>query len=81
MARFDLTGKIALVAGASRGIGEAVAHGLAEHGATVICASRKLEPCEAVAADIRAKGGKADAMVLHLGEIDTHDAALAERSA
>jgi len=78
MARFDLTGKIALVAGASRGIGEAIAHGLAEHGATVICTSRKLEPCEKVAADIRAKGGKADAMVLHLGEIDTHDAVLAE---
>ena len=78
MARFDLTGKIALVAGASRGIGEAIAHGLAEHGATVICTSRKLEACEKVADDIRAKGGKADAMVLHLGEVDTHDAVLAE---
>ena len=78
MARFDLTGKIALVAGASRGIGEAIAHGLAEHGATVICTSRKLEACEKVADDIRAKGGKADAMMLHLGEVDTHDAVLAE---
>ena len=78
MARFDLTGKIALVAGASRGIGEAIAHGLAEHGATVICTSRKLEACEKVADDIRAKGGKADAMTLHLGEVDTHDAVLAE---
>lgn len=78
MARFDLTGKVALVAGASRGIGEAVAHGLAEHGASVICTSRKLEPCEKVAADIRAKGGTADAMVLHLGEIDSHQAVLDE---
>ena len=78
MARFDLTGKIALVAGASRGIGEAIAHGLAEHGATVICTSRKLEACEKVADDIRAKGGKADAMTLHLGEVDSHDDVLAE---
>jgi len=78
MARFDLTGKIALVAGASRGIGEAIAHGLAENGATVICTSRKLEACEKVADDIRAKGGKADAMTLHLGEVDSHDAVLAE---
>lgn len=76
MARFDLTGKVALVAGASRGIGEAIAHGLAEHGAIVICTSRKLEPCEKVAADIRSKGGKADAMVLHLGEIESHQAVL-----
>ena len=76
MARFDLTGKIALVAGASRGIGEATAHALAEHGATVICTSRKLEACEKVADDIRAKGGKADAMTLHLGEVDTHDEVL-----
>jgi len=76
MARFDLTGKVALIAGASRGIGEAIAHGLAEHGATVICTSRELEPCEKVAADIRSKGGKADAIVLHLGEIETHQAVL-----
>lgn len=76
MARFDLSGKVALVAGASRGIGEAVAHGLAEHGATVICTSRKLEPCEKVAADIRANCGKAEAMVLHLGEVDTHQSVL-----
>lgn len=78
MSRFDLTGKVALVAGASRGIGEAIAHGLAEHGATVICTSRKLEACEKVADDIRAKGFKADAMTLHLGEIETHDDVLAE---
>jgi len=78
MARFDFTGKVALIAGASRGIGEAVAHGLAEHGATVICTSRKLEACEKVADDIRAKGLKASAKTLHLGEIDTHQAVLDE---
>lgn len=78
MARFDFTGKVALIAGASRGIGEAVAHGLAEHGATVICTSRKLEACEKVADDIRGKGLKASAKTLHLGEVDTHQAVLDE---
>lgn len=77
MARFDLTGKVALVAGASRGIGEAIAHGFAEHGASVICSSRRVEDCQKVADAIVAKGGTASAMTLHLGEIDTHDDALA----
>lgn len=76
MARFDLTGKVALVAGASRGIGEAIAHGLAEHGATVICTSRKVEDCQKVADAINAKGGKASAATLHLGSVDTHDGVL-----
>lgn len=77
MARFDLTGKVALVAGASRGIGEAVAHGLAEHGATVVCASRKQGDCEKVAEAIRAAGGKAISAELHLGELSDHDKVLA----
>ena len=50
---FDLTGKTALVTGASRGIGEATAHLLAAHGAHVIVSSRKLDACEAVVAAIR----------------------------
>lgn len=74
---FDLTGKVALVAGASRGIGEETAKLLAAQGATVICSSRKLEVCEAVASSIREAGGKARAMTLHLGELADHDAALA----
>jgi len=78
VARFDFTGKVALIAGASRGIGESIAHGLAEHGAAVICTSRKLEACEKVADDIRAKGLKATAKTLHLGEIDSHQAVLDE---
>jgi len=67
-----------LVAGASRGIGEAVAHGMAEHGATVICTSRKVADCQKVADAIKAKGGQASAMTLHLGELDDHDTVLAE---
>jgi len=51
--RFDLTGRVALIAGASRGIGEAIAHGFAQHGATVVCSSRKRADCEKVAEAIR----------------------------
>jgi len=77
MARFDLSGRVALVAGASRGIGEAIAHGLAEHGAHVVCSSRKQAACEEVADAIRAKGCSAESMELHLGEISDHDKAIA----
>jgi NAD(P)-dependent dehydrogenase (short-subunit alcohol dehydrogenase family) len=66
---FDLTGQIALVSGASRGIGEAIAHALAKNGAHVICASRKVDACEAVAADIRQAGGSAEAMACHIGDV------------
>jgi NAD(P)-dependent dehydrogenase (short-subunit alcohol dehydrogenase family) len=67
---FDLSGKIALVAGGSRGIGEAIAHLLARHGAHVIVASRKIDGCEAVAAAIRAAGFSAEARRCHIGEMD-----------
>jgi NAD(P)-dependent dehydrogenase (short-subunit alcohol dehydrogenase family) len=70
--RFDLTGRIALIAGASRGIGEAIAHGLAQHGATVICSSRKQADCEKVAEAIRDAGGNAISAELHLGELSDH---------
>jgi NAD(P)-dependent dehydrogenase (short-subunit alcohol dehydrogenase family) len=64
----DLTGKVAIVTGGSRGIGRAIAQGLAEAGADVVVASRKLDACEAAAAQIRASTGtKAVAIACHVG--------------
>lgn len=65
---FDLDGKIALVSGASRGIGEAIARLLAQQGAHVIVVSRKLEGCQHVADSINANGDHATAMACHIGE-------------
>jgi NAD(P)-dependent dehydrogenase (short-subunit alcohol dehydrogenase family) len=65
---FDLDGRVALITGASRGIGRSIAMLLARHGATVAVTSRKAEACEAVAAEIRAAGGMAEAMACHIGD-------------
>ena len=54
MSLFDLTGRVAIVTGSSRGIGRAIAEGLAEHGASVGVSSRKLDACEEVAAGLNA---------------------------
>lgn len=67
---FDLTGKTAVITGSSKGIGRAIAEGMAEAGANVVISSRKLEPCIAVATAIRAAGGKAEAIPCHIGDAD-----------
>ena len=74
---FDLTGKIALVTGASRGIGEAIAKLLAEQGAHVIVSSRKLDGCQAVADQITADGGSAEALAWHVGSMEQIEEAFA----
>ncbi|MBD8613717.1 SDR family oxidoreductase [Pseudomonas putida] len=67
---FDLDGRIALVSGASRGIGESIARLLAQQGAHVIVVSRKLEGCQRVADSINAGGDQATAMACHIGETE-----------
>jgi NAD(P)-dependent dehydrogenase (short-subunit alcohol dehydrogenase family) len=54
----DLTGKVAIVTGGSRGIGRAIVQTLAEAGADVVIASRKLDSCEAAAAEVRESTGR-----------------------
>jgi NAD(P)-dependent dehydrogenase (short-subunit alcohol dehydrogenase family) len=76
---FNLDGKVAIVTGSSRGIGEAIARGFAENGATVVLASRKQEVLDGVAESINSDGkGKAIAIACHTGKPD-QIAALFER--
>ncbi|MFH0727231.1 MAG: glucose 1-dehydrogenase [Pseudomonadota bacterium] len=70
MVNFSLEGKIAIVTGASRGIGEAVALTLAEHGAHCILVSRKIEALEKVVKKIVEKGGNAESIACHMGYPD-----------
>src|SRR5690606_3629875 len=64
---FDLSGKVILVTGGSRGLGYQMVKAFAEQGADLIIASRKLEACEAVAEEVRAVGRRALAVACHVG--------------
>jgi NAD(P)-dependent dehydrogenase (short-subunit alcohol dehydrogenase family) len=64
---FDLSGKVALVTGGSRGLGREMVLAFADHGADVVIASRKLANCEAVADEVRATGRRALAVAYHAG--------------
>jgi len=68
--QFSLKGKVALVTGGGRGIGQAIAFGFAKAGAKVVITSRKLEDLEATAAEIKAAGGEAFPLQSHLGKFD-----------
>ncbi len=71
---FDLDGKVALVTGASKGIGEAMARGLAAFGAKVVLSSRKQEAVDAVAAAFRKDGFEATGIAANVGSIDEVEA-------
>ena len=68
---FDLTDRLAIVTGGSRGLGRSMAQAFAEHGADVVIASRKLDACEQAAAEIAESTGRtAVGMRCHVGEWD-----------
>ncbi|WP_313809292.1 glucose 1-dehydrogenase [Sphingobium sp.] len=70
---FDLKGKVALVTGGSRGLGRAIALGLADHGADLIIVSRNADNCDAVAREVEARGRRALALPAHMGRWEEID--------
>jgi NAD(P)-dependent dehydrogenase (short-subunit alcohol dehydrogenase family) len=78
MTEFSLEGKVAVVIGASRGIGRAIALRFAQAGAKVVVSSRKLEGVQAVADEIEAAGGEALALRAHVGRSDDLAALVAQ---
>lgn len=68
--QFNLEGKVAIVTGSSKGIGESIAYGLAEHGAKVVISSRKQDAVDAVAAKFKEDGLEATGIACHVGHED-----------
>lgn len=67
---FDLSGRVAIVTGGSRGLGRSMALGFAKAGASVVVASRKVDACQAVVDEIEAVGGHGLAVAVHMQEPD-----------
>ena len=71
---FDLSGKVAVITGGSRGLGRSIALGFANHGADVVIASRKLENCKTVAKEVEKLGRRSLPIACHVGHWDELDA-------
>ena len=76
-ARYDLTGRVAIITGGSRGIGRAIAQTYAAAGAAVVVASRKGDACVQAANEIEAAGGRAIAVPTHAGHLEELEALVA----
>ena len=70
---FDLEDRVVLITGGSRGLGRAMSVGLARRGARIVIASRKLDACEELAAEIRRTGGQAHPLACHVGQWESLD--------
>ncbi|MFL1406906.1 SDR family NAD(P)-dependent oxidoreductase [Marinobacter sp. M1N3S26] len=67
---FDMTGKVALITGSTKGIGRSIAEEMARQGARVVISSRKADVCEQVAGELKAEGFEAIAIPCHVGKKD-----------
>tara|TARA_B110000091_G_scaffold81306_1_gene89547 strand:+ start:2220 stop:2996 length:777 start_codon:yes stop_codon:yes gene_type:complete len=76
--QFNLEDKVAIITGSSKGIGKAIAKGLAENGAQVVISSRSQEACDAVANEFQAAGLKAIGIACHIGKADQRENLVAQ---
>src|SRR3954465_9810687 len=67
---FDMTGRVVIVTGGTRGIGRALAEGYVSAGARVVVASRKAEACKETETHLRSLGGEAIGVAAHMGDLD-----------